>query len=450
MNTQLPTSSDLTDDITICSSKSVNSDVVGAQYSELKASNGDTDQERRRPKKVLVLSTTFPSAVQPVHGVFVKERVRFVAQLPNVDVRVISPTPYFPSIKYFKRWYPWSQIPNREIVDGLEVFRRRYCLPPKIGGYFHSSLMRPAAMRAIATVREQFDFDLIDAHFIYPNGVVAAELGEIYQKPVVITCRGEDIERFPAYPLIGRRIRWALKQATQLVAVSDKIADTMQNLGADPTKISVIPNGVDCGKFRSLPREQARDDLGIPQDRPLILAVGYRLELKGFHLLIDAIPQIREKFPNVLVAIVGGQARWATDFLPQIEERIRANDVADHVLIAGNRPQDELSKWYSAADVLSILSSREGSPNVLMEALACGLPAVATRVGGIPDLLSDDRLGILLPERSAAAASTNLVEALSRKWDRSQIRRLIESRSWHETAKQVDMVFDRALSGGSQ
>ena len=395
---------------------------------------------------MLVLSSAFPSRIQPVHGVFVKERVRHVARLPGTDIRVVSPVPYFPAIKCFKRWYPLSQIAREEIVDALEVVRPRYFLPPKVGGYFHAQLMYPPVRRTIEQLRSDFDFDLIDAHFVYPEGVVAVMLGAACRKPVVITCRGEDIERFPDLPLIGERIRYALQEATQLVAVSRRIAERMEQLGADPDKISVIPNGVDLDKFRPLPVGQARAELDLPQGRPLVLAVGYRLELKGFHILVDAIPKIRERFPDVLVAIVGGQARWAADFLPAIEERIREHGVQDHVLLAGVRPQEELRQWYSAADLLSILSSREGSPNVLMEALACGLPAVATPVGGIPDVLSDSRLAVLLPERSAAAAAAGIVEGLSRSWDRGRIRRTMERRSWGETAHRVSEVFDRALS----
>ena len=399
-------------------------------------------------KRILVVAGgSFPSRIQPVHGVFVNERVRFVNQLPHVDVRVVSPTPYFPPIKRFKHWYPWSQVPRHEIVDGLEVLRPRYFLPPKVGGYFHPRLMLPAAKSAIRQLHRQgFDFDLLDAHFVYPNGVLATALGKRYGKPVVITGRGEDIAKFPDYPIIGKQIRQTLRSATQLIAVSGEIAERMERLGADPRKITVIPNGVDCDKFYPESTDVARGKLNLPAERPIVLAVGYRLELKGFHLLVDAIPRIRERFPNVLVAIVGGQARWAADYLPEIEERIRANGVADHVLLPGVRPQDELKDWYSAADVLSILSSREGSPNVLMEALACGLPAVATRVGGIPDVLKDSRLGLLLTERSAEAAATGLITALSNQWDRQAIRSTMERRSWHATAERVNQVFDRALS----
>jgi len=409
----------------------------------LNLSSGNPSVESLR--KILVISSTFPSAVMPTYGVFVKERLKAVAKLPGYELRVISPVPYFPPIRQFKKWYKWSQFPREEIVDGLKVYRPRYFLPPKIGGYFHPRLMYPAAKRAVEKIRAEFDFDLIDAHFFYPSGCVAAKLGEHYQRPVVITGRGEDILRFPELPVIGGRIRTSLRQTTQLIAVSEEIGKKMVSLGADPGKVTVIPNGVDCQKFQPIPMRDARRELNLPIDRPIVISVGYRLELKGFHILVNAIPKIRERFPDVLVVIVGGQASWAADYLPMIEERVRHHNIGEHVIIVGDRPQDELANWYSAADVFALLTSREGSPNVLMEALACGLPAVATPVGGIPEILGDSRLGILLPQRSVAVAAEGIVAALDCNWDRRSIRGVMEGRSWGSTALDVDRVFRRTL-----
>lgn len=397
-----------------------------------------------KTRRILVLSAAFPSRNQPVYGVFVKERVKAIASLPGYEVRVIAPVPFFPPLKWFRRWYPLSQVPRQETIDGLSVWRPRYPMLPKIGGYVHPQLMLRSVRRAVAQIGH--DFDVIDAQFVYPDGVVATKLGRILGKPVVITARGEDIEGFSQLPIINKQIRFALADATQLVTLSRTMAEQMRRLGADPDKITVIPNGVDCDKFFSVRKEEARRTLGLEPARPLVLSVGYRLELKGFHILVDALPEIRRTFPEVLLAIVGGQARWAKDFLPVIEERIRAHGVSEHVLLTGNRPQEELSKWYSAADCLSILSSREGSPNVLMEALACGLPAVATPVGEIPEILGDERLGILLSERSAKAAANGLIEALSRQWNRSYIRNFAEQRTWDETAQRVAEVLERATA----
>jgi teichuronic acid biosynthesis glycosyltransferase TuaC len=399
----------------------------------------------QQTRRVLVFASTFPSQVQPIHGVFVKERVRFVAQLPDVDVRVISPVPYFPPIRRFKRWYPLSQIPRAESIDGLSVERPRYFLPPKIGAMAHAHLMYLGARRAVRRSQREFDCDLIDAHFVYPDGVAATMFARRMNKPVVLTGRGEEILRFPDLPVIGRAIRWALPRATRLIALSVEIAESMERCGADPARITVIENGVDGQKFHPVPQREAQRKMQLPTDRPIVVSAGYRLERKGFHILIDAIPQIRQRIPNVLVVIVGGPARWGEDYTPVIEARIQANNVQDHVRLIGARPQEELSYWYSAGDVFALLTSREGSPNVLMESLACGTPAVATPIGGIPEVLSDSRLGVLLTERTAAEAARGIIQALRQTWDRPAIREAAEARSWSRTAERVNEVFTAAI-----
>jgi len=396
-----------------------------------------------------VFCSTFPTAVQPIHGVFVKERVRHVAELPECEVNVVSPSPYFPPIRLFKRWYPLSQIPRTEVIDGLDIDRPRYFLLPKIGKYFHPASMARASLPSVARLERQSPIDLIDSHFIYPDGVAAAKIAERLGKPLVLTGRGEDILRFPSLPVVGDQIRWALGRASALVALSHEIADAMRANGAPDDKIHVIPNGVDCRKFPRRDAAEARRRLGLPADRPIVLSVGYRLERKGFHLLVDAIPEIRRRFPGVLVVIVGGQARWGQDHTSVIEERIRTNGAADHVHLAGARPPEELSWWYSAADVFALMTSREGSPNVLMEGLACGLPAVATPVGGISDVLGNPGLGVLLPERSAEAAARGVTQALSTDWDRDAIRRFAEGQSWQATARRVGDVFGNVLTNRS-
>ena len=402
-------------------------------------------EQRRR---ILVLSKLFPSSVRPLGGVFVKERVRYVAQLPSYEVRVVSPIPRVPPFRILGAWYDYRRYSNEEVVDGLYTCYPRYYDLPKFGQYFHSEWMYPSVRRVVERLRPQFDFDLIDAHFAYPSGVVAAKLGRYFRKPVVITCRGSDILQFPKLPLIGRRIRWALRQATRLIAVSNEISEAMQVLGADPEKISVIPNGVDCEKFRPVGKQEARRRLGLPADRPIVLSVGSLRELKGMHLLVDAAPAIRKRFPDVLVLIVGGAAPHCDDYSNVVRCRVEAHGLDDHVRLVGPRPHEELPLWYSAADVFVLLSSREGSPNVLMEALACGTPAVATSVGGIPDVLSQPGLGILLKERSASAAAAGISEALQFAWDRRAIRQYAERESWDAVARRVSAVFDRACRLG--
>ena len=399
----------------------------------------------RKKPRVLVLASTFPSSIQPIHGVFVKERVKAVAALGEFDLRVMSPTPWFPPLKMFKRWYPPSQIPASETVDGLQVTRPRYLLLPKIGGYYHTQLMKWGIGRSVARLREEFPFDLIDAHFVYPDGVVGAMLGELYNVPVVMTARGEDMIRFPELPVIGNAIRWGLKRASQLVGLSEELAQKMIENGADPARVRVISNGVDTAKFRPVPRDEARQRMGLPLDRKIIIGVGYLLERKGFHLAVEALRTVRERHPDAMLVIVGGVSRWGQDYSAEIHEAIRRTGMADHVRLVGARPPEELYLWYSTADLFTILSSREGSPNAPLEALACGIPIVATPIGSIPQLLTNTTLGLMLPERSAEAAARGFCDALAMTWDREAIRAWSVENSWGSVAKQVAATFRDAL-----
>ncbi len=397
-------------------------------------------------KKILAFGSTFPSSIHPIHGVFVKERVKHVSLREDCQVKVISPVPYFPPIKSFQRWYSFSQIPNYETIDGLDVLRPKYLLLPKIGSVMHAYSMALFSKRAIFKVKVSMDFDLIDAHFVYPDGVAAAFAKRRLNRPLVITGRGEDILSFPDLPVVGNQIRWALKEADALVALSGEIAEAMIKHGASEKKITIIPNGVDSSKFKPLDQEAARKELNLPLSKKIIVSVGYRLERKGFHLLVDALPEVKKHFPDVYLVFVGGVARWGQDYTSVIKERIDRYGLRDNVLLAGACPPERLLRWYSAGDIFALMTSREGSPNVLMEALSCGLPSVATPVGGIPQILDNPDLGVLLKERTADDAAKGIIKALSTDWDKSRIRRFALDNSWQNVAGKVNKVFNQVLN----
>lgn len=172
--------------------------------------------------KVLLFSTLFPSSARPGHGTFVETRLRQLLKSGQIEARVVAPVPWFP----FKgaRWEEWGRMaetPVHEVRNGVEVLHPRYFLPPKVGMNIAPLLLAAGAWRTLNGLREAgFDFDVIDAHYYYPDGVAAAILGRLLRKPVCITARGTDLNVLPDYPIPRRWIRWAARHVDAFVGVS--------------------------------------------------------------------------------------------------------------------------------------------------------------------------------------------------------------------------------------
>lgn len=377
--------------------------------------------------RTLLFSTLYPSSVRPGHGVFVETRLRELLRSGAVETRVLAPVPWFPSID--ARWGDYAlmaRTPARERHQGIELLHPRYLLPPRVG---MTVAPLSLALGALPTVRallhEGFDFDLIDAHYFYPDGVAAALLGRWLGKPYVITARGTDLNLIPRYTAPRRMMQWAARHAAALIGVSTPLVDILRGWGLPQQRLHVIRNGVDLSRFSPMTQAQARAQLGLPNDAPLLLSVGTLKELKGHHLVIDALAQLRQTHPRASLAIIGeGEER------PRLEAQIHALGLAQSVRLLGARPQLELPAWYSAADLLVLASSREGLANVLLEALACGTPLVATAVGGTPEVITSDEVGTLLAERSSAAIATAASAWLRKPQARDRIREHARGFSW--------------------
>ena len=399
-----------------------------------------------RSLKILSISPTFPSSVDPTRGIFVKERLKAIANSNGVEVRVLSPTPWFPPIRLFPSWYKWSRYPKSENVDGIDVVNGRYLLPPKVGGYVHPMLMHIALGKYVKNLREEFAFDLIDAHWVYPAGSWGGRLARKFDVPIVMTGRGEDLAKFPQLPLIGAQIRSALRKSDGCIAVSREIESLMHQNGATLDRTSVIPNGIDSKKFSVRDQVESRDYCQLPRSRKIVLSVGDILELKGFHLIVEAVARLRDRYPDILYVIVGGRGRFGRDYTGEVKRLIDENGIEDHVALVGPRKHDDLVHWYNSADLFAMMSSREGSPNALLESNACGTPVVGTAVGGVRDELADGIGGRLISERTVDAACQAISAELSNPRCRQTVARRMVSRSWEATADKVLQFFDQVIS----
>jgi glycosyltransferase involved in cell wall biosynthesis len=393
--------------------------------------------------KVLVFTTLYPNNVWPNHGVFIKERMKQFAMLDGCAVKVVAPVPYFPPIKANWRWR-FSQVATSELRDGIEVYHPRYFMTPKWGMLFYGVLLFFSALRCVKRLRKEFDFDLIDAHFVYPDGFAAILLGKFFNKPVVVSARGSDINLYATLPMIRRILSYTLSRAKRVVAVSQALKEEITKLGVSADKVVVVSNGVDVKRFYPLPKEQAQRELQLPRKR-IILSAGNLTANKGFDLLVRAFSRLADDpSGNDLHLVIVGEG---TERRP-LERMVTSLGINNRVKLVGAVAHERMHLWYNAADIFCLVSEREGLPNVLLEALACGVPVVATQVGGIPEILSSDELGLLTGREESKVADA-IRAALAKTWRADALIEHVMNLSWDDSARTVRKIFQGALQPDS-
>lgn len=398
---------------------------------------------RTRPIRTLLFSTLYPSSTRPHHGIFVETRLRHLLDSGEVDSRVVAPVPWFPSTsERFGDWGRMAATPAREVRRGIEVHHPRYVLPPRVGMNIAPwALAHGARSTVAALIRDGWDFDLIDAHYYYPDGVAASMLARWFGKPFVVTARGSDLSLIPQFRWPRRLIRDTARRAAASIGVSASLMELLAAQGADRTKLHVMRNGVDLDRFSPQPREPLRRVLGVTDDAPLLLSVGHLIERKGHHVVIDALAALAE-MPEAHLAIVGeGPLREA------LHAQAQRLNVGPRVHFAGAVRNEELANWYSAADLLVLASSREGWANVLLESMACGTPVVATAVSGTPEVVRGEVAGLLVDARDGASFARAIAMQLKRAPVRQAVRRYAEGFSWQDTTDAQVALFRRVIDG---
>jgi teichuronic acid biosynthesis glycosyltransferase TuaC len=390
-----------------------------------------------RPKiELLTFTTLYPNASQPAHGVFVENRLRHLAANVEVNPRVVAPVPWFPwTSSRFGYLSRYAKVPDSENRSGIDIVHPRYVVIPRIGMLFAPLLLFLGSILAVKAASQARDFDLIDAHYFYPDGVAAVLLGWLFRKPVVITARGTDVNLIPNFRLPRAMIRAAARRASAIIAVSQALKDAIVDLGVPPQAVTVLRNGVDLRAFHPGGRESARSELGLAGS--VLLSVGHLIERKGHEFAIGAL--VRLKQHTLLIAGEGPER-------PTLEALASKLGVAARVRFLGSVPHHDLQKIYVAADVLVLASSREGWPNVLLEAMACGTPVVATAIWGNPEVVSCPQAGLLMKSRTADGAA-DAVEELSRmRPNRDATRAYAEQFSWDATSAGQQELFEQILS----
>lgn len=395
---------------------------------------------------LLVFSSLFPHEGQPTAGVFIRERMfRVAEQLPMV---VVAPVPWFPLQGLLRIVRPHFRpaAPRFEQQSGIDVYFPRYLCFPGIFKRLDGILMALGSYRTVRRLKQERSFELIDSHFAYPDGYAAVKLGKWLKLPVTITLRGTELRMSKSAPLRKRMLK-ALDGAARIFSVADSLRQLMGQQGADTRKIQVVGNGVDLQKFSAVPRNEARQMFGLKDTDNVLISVGGLVPRKGYHRVIEVLPDLIQEFPNLKYLIVGG-AGPEGDYSKELKEQVAALGLNEHVLFLGPKPSTELKFPLSTADVFVLATENEGWANVFLEAMACGLPVVTTRVGGNAEVVADAELGSLVEFGNARQLRDAIRDALSRNWDREYILQYARTNSWDGRVSTLVANF-RELTGRS-
>lgn len=386
--------------------------------------------------KILTLTTLFPDSSRPSHAVFVENRLRHVVATGEVESRVIAPVPWFPfNSPRFGDYAKFARVPRAERRHGLEVTHPRYVLLPKVGMTLAPLAMYAAMLPAARKlIRSGFDFDMIDAHYFYPDGVAAALVAKALGKPFTVTARGTDINLIPRHALPRRMIRWVGARSDANIAVCQALKDEIVALGIPEAKTHVLRNGVDLALFKPSNREKTRAERGIAG--PTLLSVGLLIQRKGHDLIIEAMRLLPE---HTLLIAGAGPERQA------LEQAAARHGVSARVHFLGLVGHDALPALYGAADALVLASDREGWPNVLLESMACGTPVVATNIWGNPEVVRKPAAGQLIPERTPAAIAAGVKALFSAMPAREATRAYAEDFDWGPTTQGQLRLFDTII-----
>lgn len=387
--------------------------------------------------KILVLTNLFPSPWDPCRSTFNRQQFERLGKCHEMDVLV--------AVDFRERM---RRRRGEVSVDNVRADHFVFWYPPVIGRSLHAlcwllSLLLQRGRRIRAA-----GYDCIIASYAYPDAVAAGWLARMLGVPYVVKVHGSDLNVQAAYRLRRLQIAATLRHAGAVVAVSQALADKAAVIGADPAKVHTLYNGVNQEHFFPGDRLEARTNLALAADAPLLLYVGNLKRSKGCVDLLRAFPAVLAIHPNARLVYVG-----TGSCVTELKSLTAVLGCAERVDFAGAVAHDRLVEWFRAADLLCLPSHNEGVPNVILEAMACGIPVVASRVGGIPEVLPE-YAGMLVPPCQPDVLAFALVEACARAWDRRAIVAHAARFRWADNIKQLDIVVkkvvaDRAAMGAA-
>lgn len=386
--------------------------------------------------KILFFSYAYPNPIQPGLATFNRSMIAGLAG--DHEVRVVSPVP-FPDVwraRLAGRLPRGLNDPQFAATPGIQAEYLTNYYPPKLFRAQYGRCMMWSVGRRLSRVMKDFQPDLVLSYWAHPDGEVAVRMAHRHGIPAVVMVGGSDVLVLARQGRRRQAILNVLRHADAVVTVSEHMAGTLSSDGIESDRLHVVRRGVDRALFSPGERLVARRGLGLPEDQPLLVAVGRLVPVKGFTHLIQACAHLKER-GHVFGCRILGDGPLKGELQQQIE-RLGLREVVE---LSGPQPQSRLAEWYRAANLTVLSSLSEGVPNVLLESLACGTPFVATNVGGIPEI-ADPRLdGLVAPESPIA-----LADAIERQLairNRRETVRCFEPLALRAAARRLGQVLEQ-------
>lgn len=399
--------------------------------------------------RILTLTCMYPNKIDGNSGIFIRKQVDSLRE-KNCLVKVICPFPYSPNILWFNpKWRSYSEIPASEVVGGIEVHHPRYLRLP--GKTFHGLAcysMDLGTRNRIDSIMKEFKPHVIHAQMATPVGYVGLMLRRRYNLPLVCSIRGSDIHTYPQFGRLSARLtREVLSGTDQVVSVSKALRAEAERIARPRKEINVIYNGCDSDAFTNdkESRNVIRKKLGISIRDKAIIFVGKICRNKGVYELVDVFRHLAGTYTGLHLILVGDGPD-----LEAVRNMASSGGLANKVHLAGTVSHGEVSQWLSSADIFALPSRNEGLPNVILEAMACSLPVVASRVGGIPEAVTDGESGILVGKEDLYSLTSAIKHLLVDEEGAEKMgilgRKLVERRfSWERNADQMVTIYEDAV-----
>lgn len=392
---------------------------------------------------VVVVTTAYPTRRDGGVDAVLARRAAALAAL--AEVCVVVPTPWAPRWlgRLVPRWRKYADTPRRLELQGVETFYPRYLQLP--GRWFVP--LAPLAITVgvlprLCRLRGTGRLGILYGQATLPDGLACALSGKLLGVPAACLARGLDVNEVGRGTRVGRWLtRLTLRWSTGVAAVAHDLIEVLSKIAPDVRKGKVIYDGIDLDAFRPADRSAARGRLELAAGSPVVLFVGRLVEGKGLETLIEAMALVRGVNAGARLVLVGDGP-----LAPVLHQRIDRLMLGEAVLLVGERPYDEIPVWMQAADVLAPPSESEGLPNVVREALACGLPIVATPVGEIPRIVSD-AVGRLVSVGDVPGLAAAILSVLRTPFDPERLRAVVRDATWERNAQSTLAFLREAVAG---